>query len=221
MQKPVSLACSILRSVLALFRSRESQAIVELVLCEQLSAYAHQQRLDLLARGDPCDPKLRDRSAANSLPEPMAEWNRGRTSWRWGQSGPNPSLGAIPWSAGKMQGIRPNAAIHDQPEGRFRARSGVLGGHFPEADNREPLRDERGSGFSEGRSTPGPCNRSASPSEHRARNGRLRCSAESAQRARSPVPSGGSGQEIPNPEGAARVQSAGHRWGTRFTFAAS
>jgi hypothetical protein len=39
-----NLALSILRSVLALFRSREDQAIVELALRQQLAVYAHRHR---------------------------------------------------------------------------------------------------------------------------------------------------------------------------------
>ncbi len=41
MRTLVLLAISILRSLLALFRSREEQAIVELALRQQLAVYAH------------------------------------------------------------------------------------------------------------------------------------------------------------------------------------
>ena len=41
MSAAASLAIAILRSVLALFRSRQEQAVVELALRQQLAVYAH------------------------------------------------------------------------------------------------------------------------------------------------------------------------------------
>ena len=86
-----TLSISILRSVLALFRSRQDQAIVELALRQQLAVYAHRRRR---ARLSPLDRAFwvalsrfwpRWRSALVVVrPETVIRWHREgfRRYWR-------------------------------------------------------------------------------------------------------------------------------------------
>ena len=91
MRTLVLLAISILRSLLALFRSREEQTIVELALRQQLAVYAHQQRRP---RFSPLDrafwvmlsrlwPRWKD-NLVIVRPETVVRWHREgfRRYWR-------------------------------------------------------------------------------------------------------------------------------------------
>jgi transposase InsO family protein len=91
MRSLVILAISILRSIPALFRSREEQAIVELALRQQLATYAHQRRRP---RFSPLDrafwvalsriwPRRKDHLVV-VRPETVVRWHRDgfRRYWR-------------------------------------------------------------------------------------------------------------------------------------------
>src|SRR5258705_8539979 len=100
----LTLVASILRSAIALFRSRESQAIVELALRQQLAVYVHRHprpRLTPLDRAfwvalSRFWPHWRS-ALVVVQPETVIRWHRKafRGYWRW-ISKPGPGRPTIP-----------------------------------------------------------------------------------------------------------------------------
>jgi putative transposase len=88
----LTLVITVLRSALALFRSRESQVIVELALRQQLAVYAHRQRRPRLTPLDRAFwvavsriwPQWRS-TLVVVRPETVIRWHRNafRGYWRW------------------------------------------------------------------------------------------------------------------------------------------